>query len=107
MECVVLLVTGRSYLSDRLQYVELDNNTSATVPIKCDAPQGSILGPLLYLIYVNDIGNSCQGNILLFADDTLYMIHYTSRIVILKHYLIIQTNKLIRFSNGFVQINCL
>ena len=33
-------------------------------------PLGSILGPLLYLIYVNDIGNSCDGNILSFADDT-------------------------------------
>ena len=51
----------RSNLSDRLQYVKLDSNKSATVPIKCGVPQGSILDPLLYLIYVNDIGNSCQG----------------------------------------------
>ena len=59
-----------SYLSDRQQFVEIDGNLSERVPIKIGVPQGSILGPLLYLIYVNDIGNSCRGNILSFADDT-------------------------------------
>ncbi len=60
----------RSYLSDRQQYVDIDGNKSTTLPIKIGVPQGSILGPLLYLIYVNDIGNACHGNILTFADDT-------------------------------------
>jgi len=65
-----------SYLSDRQQFVEMDGNTSEKVPIRIGVPQGSILGPLLYLIYVNDIGNSCMGNILSFADDTtLFMSH--------------------------------
>ena len=64
----------RSYLSDRSQYVEIENTQSETLPIKYGVPQGSILGPLLFLIYVNDIGNSCHANILSFADDTtLYM----------------------------------
>ena len=49
---------------------------SQMASIQIGAPEGSILGPLLYLIYVNDIGNSCQGNILSFADDTtLYTSH--------------------------------
>ncbi len=66
----------RSYLSDRIQYVEVEGNRSKTVPIHIGVPQGSILGPLLYLIYVNDIGNSCDGNILSYADDTtLYTSH--------------------------------
>jgi len=66
----------KSYLSDRSQFVELDKEYSSLLPIGCGVPQGSILGPLLYLIYVNDIFNSCNGNIVSFADDTtLFMSH--------------------------------
>ena len=50
-----------SYLSDRQQFVEIDGEMSKRVPIKNGVPQGSILGPLLYLIYINDMGNSCTG----------------------------------------------
>ena len=59
-----------NYLSDRTQYVEIENNASSVSKIKCGVPQGSILGPLLYLIYVNDIGKCTEGNVLSFADDT-------------------------------------
>ena len=66
----------RSYLSNRVQFVNFDENISSTLPIKVGVPQGSILGPLLHLIYVNYIGNSCDGNILSFADDTtLFLSH--------------------------------
>ncbi len=66
----------RSYLSDRQQFVTFEGNISHMLPVEIGVPQGSILGPLLYLIYVNDIGNSCRGNILSFADDTtLYTSH--------------------------------
>jgi hypothetical protein len=64
----------RSYLANRSQFVDIDGHSSILLNIQCGVPQGSILGPLLYLIYVNDIPNSCNGNILSFADDTtLYM----------------------------------
>ena len=43
---------------------------SASQNIYCGVPQGSILGPFLYLICVNDISKSCKCNILSFADDT-------------------------------------
>lgn len=65
-----------SYLSNRIQFVEIEGNTSSHQLIHCGVPQGSILGPLLYLIYVNDIHKSCESNILSFADDTtLYISH--------------------------------
>ena len=57
-------------MSDREQFVDFDNNKSSTQKIECGVPQGSILGPLLYLIYVNDIATCTHGNILSFADDT-------------------------------------
>lgn len=59
-----------SYLSDRYQYVKIDNFESKISEVEYGVPQGSILGPLLYLIYVNDIGKSVNANILSFADDT-------------------------------------
>ena len=59
-----------NYLSDRTQFVEMDGKRSSNQNIYCGVPQGSILGPLLYLIYVNIISKSCKCNILSFAHDT-------------------------------------
>lgn len=61
----------KSYLRERQQFVELEDFTSSLKPILCGVPQGSILGPLLFLIYINDIHvDSNDSKILLFADDT-------------------------------------
>ena len=60
----------RDYLTGRRQYVQLDDEKSFSLEIKCGVPQGSILGPLLYLLYVNDICKACSCEILSFADDT-------------------------------------
>ena len=59
-----------SYLCHRSQFVDIDGNTSSSKSISRGVPQGSIVGHLFYLIYVNDINKSCNSNILSFADDT-------------------------------------
>ena len=60
-----------SYLSNRKQYVVFDDINSHVLDIKTGVPQGSILGPLLFLIYINDIVKSSNlFKFILFADDT-------------------------------------
>jgi len=65
-----------SYLSNRIQYVQIDDRESDVQHIVCGVPQGSILGPLLYLIYVNDISTFTNAYILSFADDTSMYINH-------------------------------
>ena len=61
----------RSYLSDRSQYVDYDGTTSISLPLTTGVPQGSILGPLLFIIYMNDIHEASQNyKVILYADDT-------------------------------------
>ena len=60
-----------SYLDNRTQYVCIDNISSSTSPKHNGVPQGSILGPLLFLIYVNDMAVSSKlFNFIMYADDT-------------------------------------
>ena len=59
-----------SYLSNRKQYTTINDHTSSLLNITTGVPQGSILGPILLLIYINDICYSSNLKLLCFADDT-------------------------------------
>jgi len=60
-----------SYLRDRLQYTVVNNTASNLRPVSVGVPQGSILGPLLLIIYTNDMQNACDNaDLFLFADDS-------------------------------------
>ena len=61
----------RSYLSNRNQYVDFDGTTSGLLPLSTGVPQGSILGPLLFIIYINDIHFASEKfRAVLYADDS-------------------------------------
>ena len=61
----------RSYLNSRKQYISIDSSVSNVLNVSCGVPQGSVLGPQLLIMYINDI---CNGSdilkFILFADDT-------------------------------------
>ena len=59
-----------NYLSERFQRVVLPGVFLNLCQVRASVPQGSIIGPLLFLIYINDIVDDIQANINLFADDT-------------------------------------
>ena len=60
----------QNYLANRKQYVVIDDHSSDLLDMTCGVPQGSVLGPILF-IYINDICNVSDGvKCVLFADDT-------------------------------------
>ena len=61
----------KAWLIGRTQQVALEGEFSERSYVRSGVPQGSVLGPLCFLLFVNDIGNDITSNIKLFADDTL------------------------------------
>ena len=58
-----------SWLSERSQKVVLDGQASDPVPVLFGVPQGSVLGPVLFLIFINDLPENIRSSVRLFADD--------------------------------------
>ena len=74
----ILLKWFESYLTDRSQYVIYDGVESEIRPVECGVPQGSILGPLLFIISMNDICNvSDLMFAIMYADDTCFLMNGT------------------------------
>ena len=65
-----LLSVLSDFLKDRKQRVILNWQVSSWTDVNAGVPQGSILGPLLFLIYINDLADGLSSNAKLFADDT-------------------------------------
>lgn len=73
----VALKLIKSYLNNRIQYVKLEDNVSYPETVRCGVPQGTVLGPVLFIIYINGLLSlDTIGNISSFADDTV--IQYTA-----------------------------
>jgi len=70
----IVLHWFRDYLTNRQQFVTFADVSSDLEKISCGVPQESVLGPLLFLLYVNDMSNSVpNASIELFADDTIFL----------------------------------
>ena len=72
-----LLDLIKSFLSERYQRVVLNGKSSSWKPVPAGVPQGSVLGPLSFLVYINDLADNLVSDVRLFADDTsLFTIVY-------------------------------
>ena len=69
------------YLTNRKQRVVLNGKHSSWQVIKAGVPQGSVLGPILFLIYINDIGQNLTAKPSLFADDTSLSKHIVDTLI--------------------------
>ena len=75
-----------NYLKGRQQFISFENNSTKKVTITCGVPQGSILGPLLFLLYVNNLHHTSKVlNSIMFADDTnIFLSHSDIKLLLEK-----------------------
>ena len=60
----------QAFLSDRVQQVNVNGTNSEWANITSGIPQGSVLGPILFVLYINDLPKNIVSNVYMFADDT-------------------------------------
>ena len=91
----------KSYLTDRTQYVNVLGETSEKLHVLFGVPQGSCLGPLLFLIYINDLPNiSIDTNFVLFADDTNIFVKAVNKMLAYE-----KANKVLEQLNLYMVVN--
>ena len=66
----------KSYLSSRKFHVNVHDKFSTSADLRCGVPQGSILGPLLFLLYINDMPQAVDCDLFLYADDTCLLFQH-------------------------------
>ena len=78
------IIWFKSYLCERKFKTSINTSYSSPSSLLCDVPQGSILGPLLFLLYINDLPQAIASDSLLYADDTCIVFQHKSEIEIEK-----------------------
>ena len=73
-----------SYVSNISQFIDIKGTLSDRGEVTCGVPQGSMLGPLLFLIYVNDMESAVDCDLLLYADDLALLIRGKTSLILNK-----------------------